>query len=349
MARTSKPWFRASKGTWYCTVEGHKVSLGVKGKENEAQAIKAWHRLMAAQGEPEQEPAPPPRAKSEADAGPTVAEVIEAYLADAEGRVKAKTLAWYRDFLEPFSNKHGRLKADALTPVVAEGYARKPEWADSTRHDFLGTLAGVFKWAVRARIIARSPIEGLHRPPKASRGVEALITPEEHERLLAKATPGFVLFLRVLWATGARPGEVAAITAENFDEANGIVSLKKHKTAHRGKNRILYLTPEIVTLLVKQRERYKSGALLRNRSGKPWTEWAIVKAMKYAREKAGIQHAIAYGLRHSFATDALAIGVPDAQVAELLGHSGTAMLHKHYSHLGAKAKTLRSALTQVRK
>jgi integrase len=58
--------------------------------------------------------------------------------------------------------------------------------------------------------------------------------------------------------------------------------------------------------------------------------------------------ATAYGFRHSFATDALANGVPDAHVAELLGHSGTAMLHKHYSHLTARAKALRDALGRVR-
>src|SRR5262245_55077273 len=47
MARPSKPWFRAIKNTWYCTIEGRKVSLGVRGKENARAAKDAWHRLMA--------------------------------------------------------------------------------------------------------------------------------------------------------------------------------------------------------------------------------------------------------------------------------------------------------------
>ena len=59
------------------------------------------------------------------------------------------------------------------------------------------------------------------------------------------------------------------------------------------------------------------------------------------------QRPISYD-RHTCATDALAHGVPDAQVAELLGHSGTAMLHKHYGHLTARAKALREALGKVR-
>ena len=41
-------------------------------------------------------------------------------------------------------------------------------------------------------------------------------------------------------------------------------------------------------------------------------------------------------------------GVSDAQVAALLGHSGTAMLHKYYSHLTGQARTLREALGRVR-
>jgi len=76
--------------------------------------------------------------------------------------------------------------------------------------------------------------------------------------------------------------------------------------------------------------------------------WAVVKAMQAARERAGLPGKVAYGLCHTFATDALANGVPDAQVAELLGHSGTAMLHRHYAHLTARARALRDALGRVR-
>jgi integrase len=57
---------------------------------------------------------------------------------------------------------------------------------------------------------------------------------------------------------------------------------------------------------------------------------------------------VPYGYRHGLATDALASGVADAQVAELLGHSGTAMLHRHYSHLTARTQVLQAALGRVR-
>ena len=172
---------------------------------------------------------------------PSVGEVATAFLADAEGRVKPKTLAWYRDFLMPFAKKHGKTKASELSAFVAEAYSRKPTWGDSTRHDCLGAIATAFKWAERARLIDKTPLQGLKRPPNPSRGAEAVISPEDHERLLAVAGKRFKPFLRLLHLTGARPGEIASITAENFDADNALVRLKDHKTAHKGKSRTLYL------------------------------------------------------------------------------------------------------------
>jgi integrase/recombinase XerC len=337
MPKQSKgPWYRESKQTWYATVEGRMKSLGVKGEANEAEAYQSWHRLLAGVMD---------RAKPKQD--PTVAEVVKGFLADVEARAKPNTIRVYSRFLSPFAKRFGAMKSSALLPLEAEAYARKPTWATDTRADFLGALCAAFRWAERARLIDRTPLVGLKRPPKASRGAEAVIGKEAHALLLEAAGKRFKLFLMVLHLTGARPGEVAAITAENFDAEGGMVRLKEHKTAHKGKARTIYLCPEAVALLLGQRAKYGSGFLLRNTLGKPWSVNAVVKAMIAVRKRAGVK-AIAYGYRHSFATDALANGVPDAQVAALLGHSGTAMLHKHYSHLTGQARALKEALSKVR-
>ena len=70
--------------------------------------------------------------------------------------------------------------------------------------------------------------------------------------------------------------------------------------------------------------------------------------MQDLKERTGVR-AMAYGYRHTFATEALASGVSDAQVAALLGHSSTATLHKHYSHLTSQATAMREALSRVRR
>jgi putative NIF3 family GTP cyclohydrolase 1 type 2 len=50
----------------------------------------------------------------------------------------------------------------------------------------------------------------------------------------------------------------------------------------------------------------------------PRAKVTIDSRQRRLRVKAGVKHCIAYAYRHSFATDALAKGVPDAQVAALL-------------------------------
>jgi integrase len=257
MTRKSAPWFRSSKNSWYITVDGRRISLGVRGEENEADAVKSWHKLMALAKDEK-----PSKPKHE----PTVCEVITAFLANADGRMKPKTVKWYAAFLTPFAEHYGSVKASALKVEQAESYARKPKWSQSTRHDFLGVLASAFRFAERTEMIERTPLRHLHKPPKASRGETALVSPEDHAVLLAHATPAFKPFLIVLHATGARPSEVASITAENLDADAGLVRLRDHKTAHHGKKRVLYLTPEAVSILRKLKNKYGEGVLLRTKA-----------------------------------------------------------------------------------
>jgi integrase len=280
----SRPWFYAGKNTWYVWLEGKKVSLGIRGKEAKADAMKEWHKLMA-NGKP--------KPKAEA---PSVAEMVKAFLVDCEGRVKAITLRNYRDLLTPFSERFGKVKADRLTTQQAEAFSRKPEWSNSTRHDLLTTVATAFRWAERTGLLASNPLRHLRKPPKESRGDRALVSDDAHAKLYEAAPSYFKPLLRLLFLTGCRPGEAAAITVENFDESNGVVRLREHKTARHGKSRIIFLCAEAVALLLGQKAKHGDGFLLRNRYGLAYSKDAIVQMMASLRRKTGVQ-GTAYGYR----------------------------------------------------
>jgi integrase len=353
MARqTDGPWFRASKETWYATVDGKSVSLSVKGDTNRAEAFKAWHRLMAGlpttPTEPPQTVVKPRQKPEESKPRATVQGVIDAFLTDGEGRMTAGCLRNYRIYLNGFAANHGERQADCITPTEAEAYARKGEWSDTYRANFLNCLRTLYRWAVRQGLVAVNPVEHVRKPTKKSRGVSAVISETEHRRLLAVSNELMRDYLTVLWLTGARPGEVAGLTAEQVRSAtNGVIPLYEHKTAHKGKARFLILTEEALSILKRRAETVDSGLLFAGRDGE-LTAQAIGSRMRTLCNRAGIRRLTVYGYRHGFATDALANGVPDATVAALLGHSSTAMLHKHYSHLTARADVLRKAIGQVR-
>jgi integrase len=320
----------------------------------------AWHRLCA-NGTPEPMPLPTPEPKAEVPkpmpkaepgaGGVTVAEVLTAFLADCEGRIGRKSLHDYRTFLTAFARTFGTVKASALTTAQAEAYARKPTWSASTQHDFLGILSAAFKWAERTRLIERTPLVGLRKPPKASRGMKAVVSAETVKHLLAYAElhgdTEFAALLRFLWLTGCRPSEAASLTADAVRWEQRCAVLEKHKTAHLGKVRVIYLSEEALAVLRQQQAEHPQGFLFRRPTGGKWTTHSITGKFARVCRKAGVK-VTAYFLRHTWATDALARGVPDAQVAELLGHSGTATLHRNYAHLGARAQALREALGRVR-
>lgn len=327
MSRPCKPFYRPQKDCWYVRIDGKRQSLGVSGSSSVKAAHDAWHRLAATgRAAVLDRVLEPIRERS-------VSEVVSGFLADAAERVKPETLALYRSHLEPFAAKFGTLPAERLTAKQVESWARKPTWSPSTRHTVLGTLATCLKLKVK-------------RPAKQSAGAASVIEPETFARMLANSTGDFAALLRFLWHTGCRPSEATRLTAESVDTKAECVTLREHKTAHTGKPRIIYLSADALAVILAQRERHPAGALFPNAVGGYWTKHTLVGRMKALSDKIGAR-VTAYGFRHSFATRGLAAGVPDAHVAELLGHVGTAMIHKHYSHLAAKSRTLRDALAKV--
>ncbi len=337
------------------------MCLGIRGQQNEAAAWRAWELLRSGQPlhptfPPDPVPithlpasvATPPVWQSAPVPAVTVQAVIDAFLADAAERVKPDTLSVYRLFLNGFADKHGTVAAASLTCPLAESYSRKPKWNDSTRSVFLATVVRAFYHAERSRIIDRTPLVGLRKPHIASRAADSMVTAEQHTKLAAASPPYFRQFLEMLHLTGCRPAEAAQLTATDLDWDAGTATVRQHKTMRKGKRRVLYLPPAAVTLLRELAAQRPTGTLFRNRIGKPWTRAAIGMAMRKASREARLPSKIAYGYRHAFATDALAAGVPDAHVAELLGHSSTAMLHKHYSHLSTRVKVLTDAVRVVR-
>ncbi len=113
------------------------------------------------------------------------------------------------------------------------------------------------------------------------------------------------------------------------------------------------MTAPLRELLERLAKRHPKGPLFRTHRGQPWKPHYLAEAVRAVRERLARKEkpvkgkVIPYGYRHTVATDLLEAGVPDAQVAAVLGHQGTRMVYQHYGHLGARIKTLAGALDRV--
>jgi integrase len=353
MARLSKPWYRKSLDAWYVQLDRKQVFLA-KGELNKDAAEAALERLLKERDAPAAAPAADPLPPAPST---TIAKLLASYLVYAERRLKPKTFADYKKCLEQFAEEVGvedptnpkpiENPAD-LKPFHVDDWIRKHNWNATTERIYKSTVFTLFNWAHRQGHLAANPLANLEKPPIVSRGLDRLIGDEEHQRMLDKAAPTLRDLLIALRLTGARPSEIAKITAANFDAAQGVAVLTDHKTSKKGYHRIILLPPPVVEICKRLATIHPTGPLFRNNAGTPWTPICLVNAMRRLRKRAQVREGvIAYGYRHTFATDALAKGVPDAHVAALLGHSGTQMLHRHYGHLTAQLPALRQALEKI--
>lgn len=342
MPRPHAPWFRKSKNSWYVKLAGRQVALGVRGRKNRPEALEAFARLLVG--------VTTSTGGARLGALPLrVRDMVDAFLADARPRVGAETLRGYRKYLVPFATTYGDRSAEGVTAREAEAFGQRLGWSPTYQAGFVGTLQSAYRWAVRQRLVVSSPVENCRKPLRRSRGTAAVVTEVEHRRLLEKARPDTRDLLVMLWHTGARPGEVAGLTAEQVRASvDGVIPLPCHKTAHRGKSRVLILVGEALVVARRRAEAVGSGLLFRGQGDVRLTAQAIGCRLRKLCRRAGVRHLIPYGYRHAFATAALSAGVPDAQVAALLGHSSTTMLHRHYSHLCGQVRVLKEALARVR-
>jgi integrase len=137
--------------------------------------------------------------------------------------------------------------------------------------------------------------------------------------------------LRLLMLTGARPGETMRARWGEFDEPNVWTKPSQH-TKQRKVHRVP-LSPAASELIAKLRSKRadESEFLFRGRiKSKPLRElrgvWAAVT------RAAGLEGALVYSLRHSFASVGAGGGLSLQIIGKLLGHT-VARTTEKYSHL----------------
>lgn len=332
MARMPRPWYRHDKRNWYATVDSKQVSLGVTDPKDEAGA---WAALRAMVSGAVAEAIAP---KSCTKAG-TLLELAAAFLEAKKPDVSPGTLKGYAKYLKWLAKHWGSLQVDKLDLVKVRAQSAGEEWSQTHRANTHWIVNHFLKWCGRT--------DALPVPPRESRGGDAVIPEETHRRILAETKGDFRALCAFLWQTGCRPGEATGLIAESVNWDSGSVTLKKHKTRHKGKVRTLHLSAAALQVLADQALKYDAaGLLFRGLRGKPFSLQAMTMRFDRVSEVVG-RRVTSYMYRHTFATRALAGGESDTVVAALLGHSSTAMIHKHYSHTSEMGRALKDAANRI--
>ncbi|HEX5270932.1 MAG TPA: tyrosine-type recombinase/integrase [Gemmataceae bacterium] len=209
-----------------------------------------------------------------------------------------------------------------------------------------------------ARLVDTNPVAGVAHPRTTGRGRKALVTPEQHARVLAAVkSRGLREMLVALENTGARPGELYAASAADWGDEDGAIVYHAadarredeyaHKNAGQGKDRVIFFTGDALAMMRELVRRRPTGTLFRTRRGGAWDTATLNSVVAAVRKRVGLPHLVPYSYRHSFITAPIKAGNTAEIVAEWVGNS-PATIYKHYLHLFADRAHLRSQLKAFR-
>lgn len=315
--RIAKPFYRRAKKSWYLQLGKRQISLAKDRKK----AFEKWKQMLLHEG-------------LATDPCLTIEELCDRFLEWAKHHTAEGTYEFYRTYLQQFCDAFGKRDVGRITIDDAERWLDSHEtWKNASRRAAVVSVKRAYSWGNDRQIIYVHPLKGMKKPPESRR--EAILSEGDMKAIFAAARgKAFKNFLLAMEETGCRPGEIAGVTAEQVDLAQGVWVLPKHKTRHKtGKPRVVYLTPRMVELCRDLMAKYPEGPIFRTSRGKPWNRNAVRCRFRRLRDKLGLKGVVAYTYRHTYATDALVNGVDTMTVCELLGHTSPAMLMKHYGHL----------------
>lgn len=278
----------------------------------------------------------------------TVKTIFNAYLAAKENKVRANTWKIKLAMLPLFVAKCGEIKVNQVKPYHAQIILDEHKsWSEGTKFIFLKEVKAVFNWAVKQELISRNPLKSIEMPSTKSKSREHIITPDEHDKVLALLAMKRQQRLRdiivALENTGARPNELTEAKVGDFNHKIGALeyyadNLRQqgehgHKTSRKGNHRVIYFTNEALEMVKKLcKNKTSNDYIFTNNQGRKYSTNVLGRLLYGLASRLDLNGYCPYSYRHTFATNWLKRGKSIELLATLLGNSAD-IIRKNYSHL----------------
>lgn len=290
----------------------------------------------------------------------TFAQFVARWEEAARSTVRERTFEGYSVLLGQAVAELGRIRLARLAPNDLMALYDKRRAAGAAPATVLHLHRAVYRclrdaerWGDVARNVAR-----LVDAPKVKRHEMRALSAEE-ARALLRAAEGSRLeaLLVVALSTGARLGEMLALSWDDVDLEQGAIAiraslvptprgLERHEPKTARSRRRIEIEPRVVAALRRHKarqaeERFTARELWANDGyvfcdeiGRPLDGRTIIRTwFRPLLAKAGLPRVRIHDLRHSYASIALAQGVHPKVVQEALGHSTIAVTLDLYSHV----------------
>lgn len=240
---------------------------------------------------------------------------------------------------------------------------------DKMRKDCKALLVDILNRAVEADLVVKNVAVGINPYIDNEEKEEKRILSDEEVQILLDTSKGGQLypFFVVALGTGMRMGEILGLTWDCVDFENGVIKVQKtlcylpnngvaiyefHSPKTRAGKRLIPMTKDVRDILLEQKARKDKIAKRHNpragmeelvfcsKTNNPINEANIRGAIRYLVDKINRENPelnfkplTPHGLRHTFATKAIARGMRPKTLQKLLGHNSLQMTMDLYCHV----------------
>lgn len=267
--------------------------------------------------------------------------------------IKIRTYNRYKSICELHLIKDlGEYELDELKPNVLQEFLLKKiddHYSTNTIKGIVSVLKQALRLAITLEFVDKEYCSNLKMPSSEEKEISVFTKKEQQviESFCLNHKKRNYIGIVICLYTGIRLGELLALTWDDIDFNSNLLTINKtsysakvdgktqiivDKPKTKKSNRVIPLPNQLVKLLKIIKKESNSKYVITTRNSGIVGNRSYQRTFKFILKKVNVPYRNFHSLRHTFATNAIELGMDVKTLAEILGHTNAMITLNRYSH-----------------
>ena len=267
--------------------------------------------------------------------------------------IKIRTYNRYKSICELHLIKDlGEYELEELKPNVLQDFLLQKidgNYSTNTIKGIVSVLKQALKLAITLEFVDKEYCSNLKMPSSEEKEISVFTKKEQQviESFCLNHKKRTYIGIVICLYTGIRLGELLALTWEDINFNSNLLTINKtsysakvdgktqiivDKPKTKKSNRVIPLPNQLVKLLKIIKKESNSKYVITTRNSGMVGNRSYQRTFKFILKKVNVPYRNFHSLRHTFATNAIELGMDVKTLAEILGHTNAMITLNRYSH-----------------
>lgn len=267
--------------------------------------------------------------------------------------IKIRTYNRYKSICELHLIKDlGEYELEELKPNILQDFLLKKiddHYSTNTIKGIVSVLKQALRLAITLEFVDKEYCSNLKMPSSEEKEISVFTKKEQQviESFCLNHKKSNYIGIVICLYTGIRLGELLALTWDDIDFNSNLLTINKtsysakldgktqiivDKPKTKKSNRVIPLPNQLVKLLKIIKKESNSKYVITTRNSGMVGNRSYQRTFKFILKKVNVPYRNFHSLRHTFATNAIELGMDVKTLAEILGHTNAMITLNRYSH-----------------